>query len=61
MPAAGVCPWRRFTSATEPATSFSSTDLSRSASRVKYRQDLVILCGPSLDSSDLWSSCSGVK
>jgi len=54
-------PWRRLISATEPTTSFSSTDLSRSARRFKYRQALPILCLPSLDSKDLCSSPSTIR
>ena len=54
-------PWRRLNSTIEPTTSFSSVDLSRSASCLKYRQDLPILCLPSLDSRDLCPSASGSR
>lgn len=54
-------PERCLACATDPVTSFSSTDLSRSASCLKYRQALLILCFPSLDSSDLCSGPSGTR
>ena len=42
--------WRRAISATEPATSASSTTRSTSARRLRYRQDFPIRCRPSLAS-----------
>jgi hypothetical protein len=50
------CGYRRLTSATDPAMSASRILTLRSAKRLKYRQDLPILCLPSLAKS---STCSG--
>src|SRR5262245_6518270 len=54
-------PYRRFTSPTEFATSCSRTVLSRSPSRLKYRQDFPILCFPSRDSSSCCSFPSAIR
>ena len=51
------CGYRRLTSATDAAMSVSSTLISRSDRRLKYKQLLPILCFPSLARR---SACSGL-